>query len=52
MVAWRDFARILCGACVLSRAHAACTGRQIRNGLLLCNLLAWMAIVLAAAWLV
>lgn len=52
MAAWRDFARILCGAGVFGRAHTECTGRQIRNGLLFCNLLAWMMIVMAAAWLV
>lgn len=52
MAAWRDFARIICGACAVDRVQAECTGRQIRNGLLLCNLLAWMMIIMAAAWLV
>lgn len=37
--------------CILDRAVTACTARQLRNGLLLCNFVAWILILVAATLL-
>lgn len=38
--------------CFPRRGHVRCTGRQMRNGFFLLNLLAWFLIILAACALV
>jgi hypothetical protein len=49
MAVWQLFARIRVHGCVFNRAGTACTARQMRNGLLLGNMLLWIIIIVAAA---
>ena len=45
----RRLARVRSGACLLRPMGDACSGRQIRNGLFLINLLAWALLIFAVS---
>jgi hypothetical protein len=51
MAAWQQLVATRLLGCLLDRAEATCTARQMRNGLLLCNFVAWILILVAATLL-
>lgn len=45
-------ARLRRDGCIFSKADRECTAREMRNGLLLCNFVAWLLIIVAVRLLV
>lgn len=50
-IATRLIERLRRDGCLFTPIDRACSARQIRNGLLLCNALAWVIIIAAVSWL-